>query len=73
MMLLRKKLGLTQQTLAALTGLSRSTIVNFETGKREPRLGALERIADALGVSVSELIAPLDLPQPQGTETGGAA
>lgn len=45
--------GLTQESLAERANLSRSSIVNFETGKRAPRVDDLESIAKALGVEVS--------------------
>lgn len=45
--------GLTQENLAEMAKLSRSSIVNFETGKRAPRVDDLESIAKALGVEVS--------------------
>jgi transcriptional regulator with XRE-family HTH domain len=44
---------LTQEKLAEMAKLSRSSIVNFETGKRAPRVDDLESIAKALGVEVS--------------------
>jgi len=44
---------LTQEKLAEMAKLSRSSIVNFETGKRAPRVDDLESIAKALRVEVS--------------------
>ncbi|WP_040550329.1 helix-turn-helix transcriptional regulator [Pyramidobacter piscolens] len=43
--------GLSQNDLAANAGMSRSTIINFETGKRSPRVDDLKSIARALGES----------------------
>ena len=54
---IRKKKGITQGELAKETSLSRNTIVNFETDKRDPRVKDLKRIANALNVSLEELIA----------------
>lgn len=45
--------GITQKCLAEKTRLSRSTIVNFEAGKRVPRVDDLGKIASALDVEVS--------------------
>ena len=53
---IRKSKGLSQQKLANLTGLSRSTIGMYEIGKNEPNFTQLNKLADALGVSISELI-----------------
>ena len=50
---IREMAGITQQALANKAGLSRNTIVNFEKGRRLPRVGDLKRIASALEVSPS--------------------
>lgn len=50
---IRSKQGITQESLAEDAQLSRNTIVNFETGKRIPRVDDLVKIAKALGVEVS--------------------
>lgn len=47
---IRELRGLTQQDLANKVGLSRNTIVNFESGKRLPRVDDLVRIAKVLKV-----------------------
>lgn len=52
----RKKQGLSQEQLAKMSGLSRYTIMNFESGKRDPRIKDLRKIAKALNVSIEELI-----------------
>ncbi len=52
----RKKQGLSQEKLAKMSGLSRYTIMNFESGKRDPRIRDLRKIANALNVSIEELI-----------------
>ena len=52
----RKKQGLSQEQLAKMSGLSRYTIMNFETRKRDPRIKDLRKIAKALNVSIEELI-----------------
>ena len=52
----RKKRGLSQEQLARNSGLSRYSIINFETGRRNPRVKDLKNIAKALNVSVAELI-----------------
>lgn len=53
---LRKKMGLNQEQLAELARLNRVTIAKYESGKVEPGAQALTRIADALEVTVDELL-----------------
>ena len=53
----RKIKGITQGELARETNLSRNTIVNFETERRDPRVKDLRKIAHALDVSVEQLLA----------------
>ena len=53
---LRKRQGLSQEKLAKMSGLCRYTIINFESGKRDPRIKDLRKIAKALNVPIEELI-----------------
>ena len=48
--------GLTQARLASITGIHRVTIARIETGVVSPNAKTLQRIADALGVLVDDLI-----------------
>lgn len=57
----RKKIGLTQHQLAALTGVSRSTVAMWETGKTGPRFDKVVALSIALGITPNEL---LDTGQP---------
>jgi transcriptional regulator with XRE-family HTH domain len=52
----RLKRGVTQTELSKRTDIHRNTIINFETGRRDPRVKDLRKIAKALNVSVKELI-----------------
>ena len=52
----RKEKGLSQEQLAKISGLSRSSIINFENGYRDPRVKDLRKIARALGVPIEQLI-----------------
>ncbi len=54
----RQRRGLTQQQLAKLCGLPRSTVGQVETGSGNPTLGVLARIAGALQLSIEELLSP---------------
>ena len=53
----RNRKGMTQGELAKETNLSRNTIVNFETERRDPRVKDLRKIAHALDVPVEQLLA----------------
>jgi transcriptional regulator with XRE-family HTH domain len=59
----RQYQGLTQKVLAAKTGLDNSYIGEVERGERNVSVLNVIRIADALGLSVSHLLAPLDILQ----------
>lgn len=52
----RKRAGMNQEQLAELARLNRVTIAKYESGKVEPGAQALSRIADALEVTVDELL-----------------
>lgn len=52
----RNKKGITQRELAKETDLSRNTIVNFETARRDPRVKDLRKIARVLDVPVEQLL-----------------
>lgn len=52
----RKIVGLTQKELGTLSGTSERTIQNYETGKRQPRIEQLQKIAPILKVSVTDLL-----------------
>ena len=57
---LRKRENLSQQELAEKTGLTRSAIGMYETGKREPDFETLEKIADFFNVNMDYLIGKSD-------------
>ncbi len=48
----RTLLGLTQQDLSDYTGLSVRIIKSIETGKGNPSVGTLNKIADILGLEL---------------------
>lgn len=52
---LREKKGMSQKELISIVGLGAPMYSRIETGKAEPSLTTLEKIAKALGVSLSEL------------------
>jgi transcriptional regulator with XRE-family HTH domain len=52
----RLALGLTQEQLAAKTGIHRTYIGGIERGERNPTLLMIHRIAESLGVSPTQLL-----------------
>lgn len=53
---LRTERGLTQEVLAGLAGIHRPHLTRIENGRKSPTMDTLWRIADALGMPLSELI-----------------
>jgi XRE family transcriptional regulator, regulator of sulfur utilization len=54
---LRQARSLSQQQLAKTAGLPRATWSNLESGAANPTLGVLQRVAQALHVTMEELVA----------------
>lgn len=55
---LRQAAGLSQQSLAERSGVSRRMLVNIEKGDVNVSLGTLDRLAEALGVLFYALVQP---------------
>jgi len=49
----RNVLQVTQETLAELSGVGLRTLKQFESGKGNPTLKTLQKLADVLGMEVS--------------------
>ena len=49
----RETLHVTQESLAELSGVGLRTLKQFESGKGNPTLETLQKIADVLGLEVS--------------------
>lgn len=68
----RSEAGMTQEELAHLSGLDRTTVSQLELGKASPRLETLVRLAGALDIDPRELVPPIrwapasDAPRPVG-------
>ena len=56
---LRKRVG-TQDEFAALIGVTRHCVSKWENGSSAPKTKDLKRIADLLGVTVTELLVALE-------------
>ena len=54
--LLRETLGISQTELGKKIGVARSTICQYESGRREPDNETLQRLADFFNVSVDYLL-----------------
>ncbi len=67
--LLREQRGLSVRKLGEKAGVHYVSIVKMETGRLDPRLSTLLRVAGALGVTVSELIG--DQPTTKGGKSHG--
>ena len=53
----RTKLGISQDKLSKLAGITLHTITKIESGATpEPRIETVKKIADALGVSIEDLM-----------------
>ena len=61
----RKQMNLTQEALAEKVDVARQTIVKWESGESAPDLDAAGRLAEALGVSLDDLVNA-----PEGEMTG---
>lgn len=53
---LRDEKGLKDYDVAKLSGVATATISNWKNGHYTPKIPKLRKIADALGVTVDELI-----------------
>lgn len=55
----RRRLGVSQEALAEMSGLSRHAIYLLENGRRTPGLGTIVSLSDALGIDPARLVAGL--------------
>jgi transcriptional regulator with XRE-family HTH domain len=53
---LRERRGMTQEQLAKKSGVGRSHLARLETGRQDPTLSTIEKLAKALGVKVGRLL-----------------
>ncbi len=66
----RKTVGHTQEQLAELVGVERSTVVRWEAGETEPKPWSRPKLAQALAVSVDELHRLLTVPENDEQQPG---
>jgi transcriptional regulator with XRE-family HTH domain len=64
----RRMLGILQEDLAALAGISVHTLSNLESGKGNPSLEVLERLLDCLGLQMTLAPRPMESGPPANSE-----
>jgi len=57
---LREKFNLTQAELGEIAGVSDKAVSTWENGTAEPRMGAIQKIAEHFGISKASLVADED-------------
>lgn len=62
--------GMTQRALADKAGTTVATIWNIEHGRNRPQFETVQRIAEALGVLVDQIIWPNIVPFPSRANRG---
>ncbi|WP_438448183.1 helix-turn-helix domain-containing protein [Gorillibacterium sp. sgz5001074] len=63
---LRLKRGLTHEEVATRIGVARPTYSNYESGKREPDLKTVDKLANLFETNVDYLLGRTDDPSPIG-------
>lgn len=53
---LRLDADMTQAQLAGQVGVSRATVTQWESGWSQPRMGAIEKLANVFGVTIAEIV-----------------
>lgn len=56
----RKEKAMTQELLSGLAGIARSHLSMIESGTKQPNFETIWRIADALDIPPSELVAEIE-------------
>ena len=64
----RKKQGLTMAQLGEKMGISGSLVGRYERGEENPKIKTIERFANALGLSLSELVSDVNYLSCEDTE-----
>ena len=70
---LRKKSGLTQDEFSKQTGIGRSAVGMYESGKREPNYTTLSKVARFYHVSTDYLLGRTDTPASRTTSSSSSA
>ena len=69
---IRVERGLSQEKLAVDAEVDASYVSQIETEVYNPTIGVVDKLASALGVDITALLAPVDasMPPPAGLKTG---
>lgn len=67
--LLREQYGLSQKELGQIAGVSDKAVSTWEQGIKEPRMGAIQKIADHFGIQKSNIIEDNGLQGPSSALT----
>ena len=59
----REKAGMTQCQLAETIGVTQGAVSLWEAGDRKPDIIVLKKIANVLGCTTDELLAPIEAPE----------
>lgn len=65
--LCRRRIGMSQRELAEKMGVTYQAISQYERGKREPKIEQVQRLCDAIGCTLDELLGVVE-PTPQETD-----
>lgn len=68
---IRNKYGITQTQLGQIAGVSDKAVSTWENGTAEPRLGAVQKIADHFGIPKSDIIDDNNIPNVFKNKTKG--
>lgn len=68
--LFRKRKGVSQEVLSGLAGMGRTHLSAIERGERKPTLETLYRIANALGVNMSDIVREMEVQLAKRKEGG---
>jgi transcriptional regulator with XRE-family HTH domain len=68
---LRSKYGLSQKELGAIAGVTDKAVWSWENGEKEPRMGAIQKIADHFGLKKSDIIEDDGIAQKSGKAKQG--
>lgn len=58
---LRLQHGLSQRELAEIAGVTDRAVSTWELDKKDPRMGAIQRMADYFGIKKSDIIEPVQV------------
>ncbi len=67
----RVRASISQEELARRAAVHRSAVSQLERGLGEPRLGTVVKVADALGITLGELLGDARWSAERGFEFGG--